>query len=25
MYLKACGREELTTSNLWGGADPQPA
>ncbi len=23
-YLKACGREELTTSNLWGGADPQP-
>jgi len=25
IYLKACGREELTTSNLWGGADPQPA
>ena len=25
LYLKACGREELTTSNLWGGADPQPA
>jgi len=21
-YLKACGREELTTSNLWRGADP---
>jgi len=25
LYLKANGREELTTSNLWGGADPQPA
>ena len=24
LYLKACGREELTTANLWGGADPQP-
>jgi len=24
LYLKACGRDELTTSNLWGGADPQP-
>ena len=23
-YLKACGRDELTTSNLWGGVDPQP-
>jgi len=23
-YLKACGREELTTSNLWRGVDPQP-
>ena len=22
MYLKACGREELTTSNLWVGVDP---
>ena len=21
LYLKACGREELTTSNLWAGAD----
>jgi hypothetical protein len=21
LYLKACGREELTTMNLWGGAD----
>ena len=21
MYLKACGRTELTTSNLWGGVD----
>ena len=21
LYLKACGREELTTSNLWSGAD----
>jgi hypothetical protein len=25
MYLKACGREELGTTNLWGGADPAPA
>jgi hypothetical protein len=25
LYLKANGREELTTANLWGGADPQPA
>ncbi len=25
LYLKACGREELSTMNLWGGADPQPA
>jgi len=25
LYLKACGRDELTTANLWGGADPQPA
>ena len=25
LYLKACGREELGTSNLWGGSDPQPA
>jgi hypothetical protein len=25
LYLKACGREELGTSNLWGGADPKPA
>ena len=24
LYLKACGRDELTTANLWGGADPQP-
>ena len=24
MYLKACGREELTTMNLWGGSDPPP-
>jgi hypothetical protein len=24
LYLKACGREELSTANLWGGADPQP-
>ncbi len=23
-YLKACGHEELTTSNLWAGMDPQP-
>jgi uncharacterized protein YfdQ (DUF2303 family) len=25
LYLKACGREELGTSNLWGGADSAPA
>ena len=25
LYLKANGREDLTTSNLWGGADPLPA
>ena len=25
LYLKACGRDELTTANLWGGADPQAA
>jgi hypothetical protein len=25
LYLKACGREELTTQNLWGGADAAPA
>ena len=28
LYLKACGREELSTMNLWGGVDapaPQPA
>jgi len=25
LYLKANGREELTTANLWAGADPQPA
>jgi hypothetical protein len=24
-YLKACGRSELTTTNLWAGVDPQPA
>jgi len=22
LYLKACGREELSTMNLWGGMDP---
>ena len=22
LYLKSCGREELSTMNLWGGADP---
>jgi hypothetical protein len=22
LYLKACGREELNTMNLWGGVDP---
>jgi hypothetical protein len=25
LYLKACGREELTTANLWGGMDAPPA
>ena len=25
LYLKACGREELTTANLWQGVDPVPA
>ncbi len=25
LYLKACGKEELGTSNLWGGADPPAA
>lgn len=25
LYLKACGREELTTMNLWQGADPPAA
>ena len=25
LYLKSCGREELTTANLWAGVDPQPA
>jgi hypothetical protein len=24
-YLKACGREELSTMNLWGGVDPPAA
>jgi len=24
-YLKACGREELGTTNLWRGVDPAPA
>ena len=24
LYLKACGREELSTMNLWAGADPPP-
>ena len=24
-HLKACGREELGTMNLWGGVDPAPA
>jgi hypothetical protein len=24
-YLKACGREELSTTNLWGGVDPPVA
>ena len=22
LYLKACGHDELATSNLWSGADP---
>jgi hypothetical protein len=22
LYLKACGRDDLSTANLWGGADP---
>jgi hypothetical protein len=25
LYLKACGREELNTANLWNGVDPAPA
>lgn len=25
LYLKACGREELSTMNLWAGVDPPPA
>jgi len=25
LYLKACGREELTTMNLWAGVDAAPA
>lgn len=25
LYLKACGREELSTMNLWAGVDPAPA
>jgi hypothetical protein len=25
VYLKACGRVELGTMNLWGGVDPAPA
>ena len=25
IYLKACGRDELTTMNLWAGVDPPPA
>jgi hypothetical protein len=25
LYLKACGREELTTANLWSGVDPPAA
>ena len=25
LYLKACGREELNTANLWNGVDPVPA
>jgi len=25
LYFKACGREALTTANLWAGVDRQPA
>jgi hypothetical protein len=25
LYLKACGREDLGTTNLWGGVDAPPA
>jgi hypothetical protein len=25
LYLKACGREELNTMNLWGGVDAPAA
>ena len=25
LYLKACGREELSTMNLWAGIDPPAA
>jgi hypothetical protein len=25
LYLKACGRDELNTMNLWAGVDPAPA
>ena len=25
LYLKACGHDELATSNLWSGADPPAA
>jgi hypothetical protein len=25
LYLKACGHDELATTNLWGGVDPPPA
>ena len=25
LYLKSCGREELSTMNLWGGVDARPA
>ena len=24
LYLKSCGRDELGTMNLWGGADQPP-
>ena len=24
LYLKACGRTELVSRNLWRGADPEP-